>query len=147
MARLPDCDDDADAQLATWLRGRPSVIQAMVARTPPGRLYRLTTSGHRVYVYSYDEDGTLTVVVDGRYNAVLFERRVFGIRPEDLVECALPEPHELVGSADIPIPVMQQLHRGEIAAVCADCRLAWGEACAGLGHHPYRWGSPGPGRA
>lgn len=81
-----------------WLSTRPDVIKQLVARLPPDRLYLLKTSNHRVTIYSYNEDGTVSVVVSGKYNRVLFERNVFGIKPEDLEECDLPPADEETGA-------------------------------------------------
>jgi hypothetical protein len=81
-----------------WLATRPVVVQQLAAQVAPNRLYKLKSSGHRVTVYSYCEDGTVTVAVTGDYNAVVFDRRVFGIKPEELEECDLPEPGERLGT-------------------------------------------------
>jgi hypothetical protein len=50
-------------------------------------------------------DGEVGFKVDvtGEYNLVAFERRVFGIKPEDLEECDLPGLHEPLGSANMSI--------------------------------------------
>lgn len=93
---------DAEAW-ADWVATRPPVIQAMCAKTPPDRLYRMADTGHRVTIYSYNENGTVTVNVTGEFNFVAFERRVFGIDPATLTECDPPVPDELVGSADMTI--------------------------------------------
>lgn len=95
MAVIREVDQDG---LKTWLSTRPEIITELVVKIPPGRLYLLKTSNHRVFPYSYSEDGTLTVVVSGEYNAVAFERRVFGIKPEDLEECDLPVAGETLGA-------------------------------------------------
>lgn len=84
--------------LADWLSTRPQIIKDLVAKISPGRLYRLKSSGHRVFPYSYSEDGTITVVVSGEFNKLTFERCVFGVTPEDLEECDLPSPDEPVGA-------------------------------------------------
>lgn len=85
-----------------WVSKRPVVVQELCRRLPPDRLYLMKSSGHRVTLCSYDEDGTVTVNVTGEYNRVLFSRSVFGISPDDLEECDLPGPDEDVGdtSAD-----------------------------------------------
>ena len=70
-----------------WVNSRPEVIQKMCKSHPPDRLYKLTTTDHRCNIYSYDENGTMTVQVTGQYNVVAFARSVFGIKPEELVEC------------------------------------------------------------
>ncbi len=106
MAIIHEVDE---AALAEWLKDRPQVIQDMAAQCPPGRLYRLASSGHRVFVRSYSENRTMTVIVSGKYNLVAFERQVFGISPDDLTECELPAPDEPVGSADVPIEVVKAM--------------------------------------
>lgn len=90
-----------------WVAECPPSVQKVCERIVPWKLYRMKSTGHRVTVYSYDEnmDGTITLKVDvtGTYNLVAFERRVFGVAPESIEECDLPSPDELLGSADIPI--------------------------------------------
>ena len=81
-----------------WIATRPEVIRDLCTRFPPDRLYLLKTSGHRVTIHSYSEDGTVTVDVSGEYNFVFFNRQVFGIHPEDLEECDLPPADEVMGS-------------------------------------------------
>jgi hypothetical protein len=80
-----------------WLADRPQSIQDLAARFPPDRLFRIATTGKRGYVYSYSEDGTMTLAVTGQFNRVLFGQRVFGLTPEDLTECDLPETGEVLG--------------------------------------------------
>jgi hypothetical protein len=63
----------------------------------------MKSTGHRVTLYSFGErtDGgkiSLTVNVLGAFNLVTFERRVFGIDPDDLEPCDLPEKGEPVGA-------------------------------------------------
>jgi hypothetical protein len=94
---------------AEWVEERPDAIQALVAKYKfaPWKLYKLKTSGHRVIIHSIDEpkegEPTLTVIVNGKFNFVAFERRVFGIKPEDLEECDLPRSDEPLGSANMTI--------------------------------------------
>ena len=80
-----------------WISTKPPVIQEMCALLPPDRLYLLKTSGRRVTLTSYAENRTVTVAVTGEYNALMFEREVFGIKPENLEECDLPADGELLG--------------------------------------------------
>src|SRR3972149_9607324 len=85
-----------------WVASRPLCIQELIAKLPPDRLYRFNRgNGERVLIHSYHEmgDGSceLRVEVLGEYNLIAFERNVFGVRPEHLVECDLPDPDELVG--------------------------------------------------
>lgn len=75
-----------------WVESRPEVIRKMIQALPPDRLYRLWENGSRCTIYSYEEDGTVTVEVTGQFNENVFiDRKVFGIDPEDLTECDLPE--------------------------------------------------------
>lgn len=96
MAKIRD--DLDQAAWDAWVATRPACVQALCKRLPPDRLYLLKSSGHRVFMYSYSENGTVTVCVTGRYNAVTFERRVFGIKPEELEECDLPGADEPLGT-------------------------------------------------
>lgn len=82
-----------------WVSGRPPNIQDLCRRYPPDRLYLLTSSGHRVTVYSYNEDGTVCVSVTGKFNQVLFDRNVFGVDPKLLEECDLPDKEKELGTA------------------------------------------------
>lgn len=89
------------SELEEWLTEKPQVIKDMAAQCPPGRLYKMKSTGHRVTLVSYSEDRTVKVFVGGKYNAVGFERSVFGISINDLEECDLPDPDEPVGSLDM----------------------------------------------
>ena len=99
MAIIEGYDETA---MQEWLATRPPVIQELAKLVPPGRLYRLKNAkgelGSRVYVHAYNENGTLTVTVSGEYNLVVFDRDVFGIKPEDLEECDLPSAEERLGT-------------------------------------------------
>lgn len=95
MAKISEIDESA---LQQWLSTRPPVIQALAQRVPPGRLYLLKTTNHRVTIHAYSEDGTVTVAVTGEYNLTRFDRQVFGINPDDLEECDLPPPGEPLGT-------------------------------------------------
>lgn len=98
MAKVHDVDEVA---LAAWLAGRPAVIQEMVRTHPPGRLYRMKSTGQRVTLLSYSEDRTCRVDISGEYNVLCFERKVFGVEIADLEECDLPAHGEVVGSLDM----------------------------------------------
>jgi hypothetical protein len=84
-----------------WLKNRPPIVADLARRFPPNKLFRLKNTGHRVFVLAYDENGTLRVMVSGKYNFVVFERQVFGIEPNDLEECDLPSPKEMTGSLNV----------------------------------------------
>lgn len=97
MAIIVQWTPEKKAEWDKWLETRPKIIKDMAEKLPPNRLYKLKHDV-RVTLYSYSEDGTVTVNVTGEYNRVFFNRRVFGIKPDDLEECDLPEPGESLGS-------------------------------------------------
>ena len=84
--------------LNEWLQGRPDCIIDMVKRYPPNVLYRMKSTGQRVTIIAYAEDGTVRVLVSGDYNAIIFDREVFGVNIEDLEECNLPDSNERLGT-------------------------------------------------
>ena len=96
MAKILDIDEE---KWNEWVATRPESVQKLCREFPPNRLYRLGSTLHRCMVYSYSEDGTMTVNVTGEHNVVLFSRSVFGIKPEELTECDLPDKDEIVGEA------------------------------------------------
>lgn len=98
MARFEKPTARQERGYAKWGKSRPEPVRSMAERFEPWSLYRLKSTGERVVVTSFLDDGTLTVVVSGRFNRVIFERSVFGIDPDDLEPCDLPGPHEVVGS-------------------------------------------------
>ena len=106
MARIIEPTAEEIAGYLAWVAERPPAVKAVAERFKPWALYRLTTTGHRVTLRSFGEgdDGavTLTVRVSGDFNAVIFERDVFGILPDDLVECDLPTADEPLGTVLAP---------------------------------------------
>jgi len=96
MAEIHEIDEMAWNK---WVCSRPKSVQELCRKFPPNRLYKLRSTGHRCMVYSYSEDGTMTVNVTGEHNVVLFSRAVFGIKPEDLTECEPPAKGEMLGEA------------------------------------------------
>ena len=105
--RYADPTPDMLREWAQWLAACPECVRLVAEEFDPWTLYRLAGSGHRVFIVGFDEnqDGSITmkVGVSGEFNAVAFERTVFGIKPEDLTECDLPAPGENVGNADLDI--------------------------------------------
>ena len=96
--KLPDTNIKSP-QVRKWIASRPPHIKANIKQWPPDRLYLLTSSGHRVTIHSYSDDGKhCQVDVLGKYNLLTMERRVFGVKLADLVECDLPEADEPVGA-------------------------------------------------
>lgn len=95
MAKVHELDETAWNE---WVKTRPDVVRAVCERLPPDRLYRMKSTGSRVTLYSYSEDGTVTVDITGEYNAHVMDRQVFGIDPDDLQECDLPGADEPLGT-------------------------------------------------
>lgn len=82
-----------------WLTTRPVVIRDLAARWPPDRLYQMQSTGQRVTLRSYSEDGTCRIVIDPVHNPerlMLLPLEVFGVDLADLVECDLPAEKGLV---------------------------------------------------
>ena len=98
MGTLLDPDEATLRDWQEWLGQRPPEVRALAERLPPWNLYRMQSTGHRVTMKAYDENGTVRVVVSPQYNCVVFGREVFGVDPDDLEVCEVPEPSELVGS-------------------------------------------------
>lgn len=86
------------AEWLEWLKSRPPVVKEIGERFPPNKLYRMKTTGQRVTMYSINENGTVTVDISGQFNLIDFERRVFGVDPNNLEECDLPASDEPVGT-------------------------------------------------
>lgn len=98
MANVYEPTKEQIKELAEWRKSKPPVVRAMIDKLPPWKLYKLADTNNRVTLYSYSEDGTVTVAVTGEYNLVSFERMVFGIDPDDLTETDLPSPDEELGA-------------------------------------------------
>lgn len=91
-----------------------ALIREAASRLDPWTLYRLKTTGQRVFLISFNDPPpggkvTCKVGVSGEFNLISHERAVFGIDPDDLEECDLPGPDELVGSLDLPVEVVKDL--------------------------------------
>lgn len=103
MANVIEPTEEQKKGWDTWVSERPEKVRNVILKhgLTPWKLYRLR-SGHRVTLYSIDEpkEGEPTVKVDvlGRFNLVAFDRRVFGVKPEDLEECELPSLEEPLGT-------------------------------------------------
>ena len=87
MSRIIQWSQEQQKTWDDWVATRPEIVQELCGRFPPYNLYLLKNSGHRVTIYSYLENNTMTVNVSNDYNNVAFERRVFGIKPNNLEEC------------------------------------------------------------
>jgi hypothetical protein len=116
MARWTNPTDEQVQSYADWADGRPEPVKSLAMRFDPWTLYRLTNPdnpddpGHRVTIHGYSEDGTLIVNVTGRFNLIGFGRRVFGILPDDLVECDLPAADEPVGTTMTKEEVLEYIN-------------------------------------
>ena len=113
MSRIMEPTPEQEAGWRAWVASRPPAVRAAAERFDPLSVYRLKTSGQRVTLFSFSEapDGTvtLTVNVTGAYNAVICDRGVFGIHPDDLEPCELPGPEEPVGTLLSPTEVEQNI--------------------------------------
>jgi hypothetical protein len=78
----------------------PEPVRKVAERFNPWTLYQIKSTGDRVLIFSFCEDDpvTVTVLILAQFNAVLFERRVFGVDPDDLAECDLPAEGEVLGA-------------------------------------------------
>lgn len=72
------------AVLDEWLADRPQVIRDLAYAYPPS-CYTITATGQHAVLYSYDEDGTVTV--DTTVLAGLLPVQVFGVDPAGLEPC------------------------------------------------------------
>lgn len=110
MARIFEPTPEQEAGYREWIASRPDNVRVVAERFEPWCLYRMRATGQRVTVMSFGEDDegnvSLTVHVLPEFNFVLVPREVFGIDPDDLEPCELPEPGELVGC-------MPNIHRYE----------------------------------
>jgi hypothetical protein len=97
MARWTNPSDEQLQGYLEWVDERPEPVKSLAKQFDPWTLYLLKSSDHRVTVHGFFEDGTMSVNVTGQFNLLGFERRVFGILPDDLEECDLPLPGEPLG--------------------------------------------------
>ena len=97
MAKFYEFSADQQRDWDEWLASRPEKIRQLALKFPPNRLFLLKSTNQKVSPVSYNESGTITVLVSGDFNLVSFERRVFGIAPDDLEECDIPGSKETVG--------------------------------------------------
>jgi len=103
MAKWIEWTTEQEAAWAEWLSARPQAIQDIVAKynLRPDNLYQLKETGQIGYIHSLNERGTLTMDFTdtfNQHNLYMSNRRVFGLNPEDLEECDLPEGVEVIKS-------------------------------------------------
>lgn len=85
-----------------WLAERPEHIAKVAALFPPWELFRMKSSGHRVFVTGLgdtppDAPAAIYVAVVAEYNKLLFERRTV-TTVDDLEPCDMPGPDEELGA-------------------------------------------------
>lgn len=120
MANVFEPTEELRKEWEEWLNDPEYAdTREVAAKLPPWKLYRMKSTGQRVTLRSIGlrQDGTpcARVFVDARYNFVTMEREVFGIPVDDLEECELPAPGELVGSMEMPVEVARELLREDKA--------------------------------
>lgn len=98
MARWMQPTEEQQKAFWAWIATRPKVIRDMAAKVDPWTLYMMGDTGHRATLHGYMEDGTVIVSITGEFNRIPFGRRVFGVDPNELVECGLPSPDEVLGA-------------------------------------------------
>jgi hypothetical protein len=82
--------EELEIEFNEWLKDRPEIIKLMAEKLKPWLRYRLKTTGQHCNLYSYSEDGTVTVTVNGHDSEILnhmnelIEVNVFGVSPDDL---------------------------------------------------------------
>jgi hypothetical protein len=124
MKRIATPTQEQESAWNEWILSRPEKVRIVAERFDPWSLYRMKSTGHRVTIFSFSEgsDGKITMTVDvlGEFNLIAFERRVFGIDPDDLELCEPPGPNERVGAIldeDEALKALAKLHPG----ACAYC--------------------------
>ena len=90
-ADCSECTDDGSEEVANaWLSSRPEAVRKVIEKYHPTHLFRMKSTGHRVWIESFAEndDDTVTectVIVSSQFNpSVFFDRRVPGIELTDL---------------------------------------------------------------
>ena len=107
MARVATPTPEEEAAWREWVAARPDAVHAVAELFEPWSLFRMKPTGQRVVPVAFSEadpdDGdagrvTVRVRILAEFNAVAFERDVFGVDPDDLEPCEPPGPDEPVGS-------------------------------------------------
>lgn len=98
MAKVYEPTEKQIKEWSEWVQSRPDNVRMIAERFTPWTLYKLKSTDQKVGIRSFNEDGTMSIIVSGKYNVVMFDRCVFGINPDDLEECDLPEEGQLVGA-------------------------------------------------
>lgn len=80
-----------------WADELPKAARESALSHPADKIYRMSSTGHRVRIMSYADDGSVTVAVTKELNLLRMERAVFGISVSQLTECDPPDENEQVG--------------------------------------------------
>ena len=96
MAEIYKFSEEQEKLWEAWVAERPPVIKAMAERLLPNRVYKLTTTEQICIPTAFHEDNTVKVAVLRALNNRIFSVSVFGINPDDLVECDLPNGIQLM---------------------------------------------------
>jgi hypothetical protein len=97
MADWIKWDEEQKVAWDEWVATRPESVQELCKKLPGNKLDRIKKTLQCCTIYSYHENGTLTVRISPEYNPdnlilqITGERGVFGYTPDSLEECELPE--------------------------------------------------------
>ncbi len=112
MARLTQPTAEEEAEWVEWIASRSDPVRVVAEKFDPWTLYRMKSTGRRCTLVSIFEDGTLNVSVTGEFNAVMFDREVFGVDPNDLEPCERPSADEPTGTMLSPEQVDENADDG-----------------------------------
>jgi hypothetical protein len=96
MAKWINLSEQQKQVWGEWLTTRPQVIQDMASKynLHPELVYRIRGGNDRCTIHSLSENGTITVEISAEHNKdnpiFLFDRCVFGVDPETLIEVDYP---------------------------------------------------------
>ncbi|MGE0652020.1 MAG: hypothetical protein AB7P12_09745 [Alphaproteobacteria bacterium] len=97
MANIIEPTPELRADWKEWAKGRPTIVQENARKYPWWELFLLKTTGQRVSCMAYAEDGTVRVLIQPQFNSMLVHpREVFGIDPNDLEPCDIPDPATII---------------------------------------------------
>lgn len=138
MARYVEPTQEQLAGWEQWVSERPPVIQEMAKKFDPWSLYKMKSTGHRVTLSSFNEDGTVTVNVLAEFNEVLLhERAVFGVNPDNLEPTEVPEKRGIAilndKEVERNIDAMRVLVRPDLWEMGSDGKAIW----KGEGPNPF----------
>ena len=86
MTKIIEWNETQQKEWNEWLSDRPESIKKLADKYPPYNLYKLKTSGQRVTMHSYWEDGTVSIWITGKFNLVMFDKQNRRFRIRDRCE-------------------------------------------------------------